>query len=79
MAHKCYVSLQSGISMQECRERDVFDAVAAWAYGINGADSGSLAQSRADIEGLLLLIRFPLMTPSELQVTSSVSLCPSET
>lgn len=54
--------------MQECREREVFDAVAAWAYGSEALGSDSLAQSIADVEGLLLLIRFPLMTPAELQV-----------
>ncbi len=54
--------------MQECRERDVFDAVAAWAYGLIPTHAESLAQSIADVEGLLLLIRFPLMTPTELQV-----------
>ena len=62
------IGFQISVSMQECRERDVFDAVAAWAYGIDGADSERLAQCMADVEGLLLLIRFPLMTPSELQV-----------
>ena len=38
------------------------------AYGSEALGSDSLAQSIADVEGLLLLIRFPLMTPAELQV-----------
>lgn len=60
---------KSEMLLQECRERDVFEAVAVWAYGLKDkADIESLAQSRADVEGLLLLIRFPLMTPTELQV-----------
>ena len=54
-------------SPQECSERFVFDAVMQWAY--NSQDPREpLAQSVADVENLLLLIRFPLMSQTDLEV-----------
>lgn len=61
--------LQRSHMMQECSERRVFNAVSGWAFGFAEPDSEVLCQSIADVEGLLLLIRFPLMAPEELQVS----------
>jgi len=54
---------------QNCREKVVYDAVEQWAYGGTPTPyRKELAQGLADVEGLLLLIRFPLMSHQELEV-----------
>ena len=62
----------AGFCLQGCRERVVFDAVERWAYGCAPQCGSQLVQSLADVEGLLLLIRFPLMSQTELEVKSDI-------
>lgn len=50
-------------------EKAVFDAVMAWAgYGVQVAHADSVCRPMADVEAVLPLIRFPLMSDEELQV-----------
>ena len=60
------------LCLQGCRERVVFDAVERWAYGCAPLCGSQLVQNLADVEGLLLLIRFPLMSQTELEARSDI-------
>lgn len=57
-------------ALQECQERRVFDAVMLWAYGTpNPGYTQQLCKSVADVEALLNLIRFPLMSQQDLEAS----------
>lgn len=52
-----------------CGEKAVFDAVMLWAgYGRAVADANSVCRPMHDVEAVLPLVRFPLMSDAELQV-----------
>lgn len=55
--------------LQVCGEKAVFDAVMLWAgYGRAVADANSVCRPMHDVEAVLPLVRFPLMSDAELQV-----------
>ncbi len=57
------------LAAQACGERVVFDAVMVWAgYGAPVRDADSVCRPMPDVELVLPLIRFPLMSDEELQV-----------